>query len=36
MVKDELYPPSYLPDGKNPQRPDPELKVKKPISDNKI
>ena len=36
MVKDELYPPSYLPDGKNPQRPSVDLEIKKPKLDNKL
>lgn len=36
MVKDELYPPSYLPDGKNPQRPTENLETKKIKLDNKL
>lgn len=36
MVKDELYPPSYLPDGENPQRPNENLETKKTKPDNKL
>lgn len=36
MVKDELNPISYLPDGKDPQRPEKNLMTKKPKLDNRL